>query len=40
LQLPHHLKDEMMMVEEELSKIESSMVGHDDDMLYESKKDR
>jgi hypothetical protein len=40
LQLPHHLKDEMMMVEEELSKIESSMVAPDDDMPYESKKDR
>jgi len=40
LQLPHHLKDEMMMVEEELSKIESSMVAPDDEMPYESKKDR
>jgi hypothetical protein len=30
----------MMMVEEELSKIESSMVAPDEDMHYESKKDR
>lgn len=29
-----------MMVEEELSKIESSVVGPDEDMMFESKKDR
>lgn len=28
------------MVEEELSKIESSMVAPDDDIMFESKKDR